>query len=72
HLLCGRLCCSKNVLASKCVDCKALCLLQQSELPPSLPAAATKWDMGGLLYPSNQLFKLILTLENKLAQVFST
>ncbi|CAN8015836.1 unnamed protein product, partial [Ixodes persulcatus] len=63
----------KNVLASKCVDCKALCLLQQSEVPPTLPAAATKeWDMGGLLYQSEQLFKLILILENKLEQVFST
>lgn len=28
--------------------------------------------MGGLLYPSEQLFKLILRLENKLAHVFST
>ncbi|KAG0416203.1 hypothetical protein HPB47_006614 [Ixodes persulcatus] len=37
-----------------------------------LRAAATKeGNMGGLLYPSEQLFKLILTLENELAQVFS-
>ncbi|CAN8019576.1 unnamed protein product, partial [Ixodes persulcatus] len=73
HLQCSWLCCTKKRFGIKVCSCKALCLLQRSEVPPILPAAAAKeWDMGGLLYSSEQLFKLILTLENKLAQVFST
>ncbi|EEC14942.1 hypothetical protein IscW_ISCW021173, partial [Ixodes scapularis] len=63
----------KKISTSKCEECKALCLLKQCQVPETLPAAATKeWDMGGLLYPSKELYKLILTLENKLTQVFST
>ncbi|KAG0445442.1 hypothetical protein HPB47_015091 [Ixodes persulcatus] len=59
-------------LSQDCIE-RLFGIVTTSEVPPTLPAAATKeWDVGGLLYLSKQLFKLILTLENKLAQVLST
>ncbi|KAM7298131.1 hypothetical protein ISCGN_018756 [Ixodes scapularis] len=31
-----------------------------------------EWDQGGLLYPSEKLYHLVMTLENHLTKAFST
>lgn len=63
----------KRVLRSNCDDCKNACLASKENVPGNLPAQASKlWDLGGLLYPSNSFYNLILSLENKITRFLST
>ncbi|KAG0438644.1 hypothetical protein HPB47_016929 [Ixodes persulcatus] len=54
----------KRVLDTCCRLCKADCLTERSNVAQHLPADATmEWDQGGLLYPSEKLYHLVLRLK---------
>ncbi|XP_042147932.1 uncharacterized protein LOC121836792, partial [Ixodes scapularis] len=62
----------KRILPSSCELCKSLCLASKEDVPSNLPAeTCIEWDLGGLLYPSEPLYRLIQTLEDRLTSAFS-
>lgn len=62
----------KRVLSTDCAACRDACLVPRDCVPEELPAHASKeWDLGGLLYPSVSLYRLIQALESRLTKEFS-
>lgn len=62
----------KHVLSTSCAACRDACLVPRDCVPKELPADASKeWDLGGLLYPSESLYRLIQALEIRLTYEFS-
>ncbi|CAN8029210.1 unnamed protein product [Ixodes persulcatus] len=58
-------------LPSSCELCKPLCFVSKENVPSNQPAeTCIEWDLGGLLYPSEPLYRLIQTLEDKLTSEF--